>query len=122
MTGQPESASDQRICDRTALRQAIVIRCSKVGAVTGHLVNVSLGGVLVELPGGMDAFAEGDTVALCLSPDDSASHFACRVVRSHNDQLALTVARNSAARFGLALTRGLFAKAKSAKTDAARSA
>lgn len=102
-----DDIAENRVCERATLRRAVEVTADDDGTVHGTLVNVSLGGVLVEVPAGA-GFATGQRVKLRLASDPAIDSFSCTVVRARDDLLGLSVDRELAARFGLKVTRGTF--------------
>ena len=106
--------AEQRVCDRAALRQPVVIVPTEGEAVDGMLVNVSLGGMLVELAQGADGFERGQDIELQLMPRSSERSYRCKVMRAGDGMIGLSIDRKLAARFGLDLTREMFSRSRPA--------
>lgn len=104
-----DDIAEHRVCERATLRRAVAVSAGGASAISGTLVNVSLGGVLVEVPSGA-GFAVGQRVNLRLASDPAIDSFPCTVVRARDDLLGLSVDRELAARFGLKVTRGTFTR------------
>lgn len=108
MGGTANEAADRRVCERVGLRRQVVLASAGRGVAEGTLVNVSLGGVLVALTHDAGGFTPGQSVELRLSQESQARAYACEVVRAGNGLLGLSIDPNSAARFVLEATRGVF--------------
>jgi hypothetical protein len=105
-----DDAADQRTCERTGLRRPVVVAPAGGTAVAGTLVNVSLGGVLVELAERSAGFSLGQAIELRLSTAQQGRPYACEVVRVDAGLLGLAIDRKAAAKFGLEITRGMFSR------------
>ena len=106
--------TEQRVCDRATLRQPVVVVAAKGETVDGTLINVSLGGMLVELPTGAGGFEHGQDIELRLVPTDKGRSYSCKVMRVGDGMIGLSIDRKLAARFGLDLTRGMFSRSRPA--------
>jgi hypothetical protein len=103
-------SADSRTCDRVNLNRSISVMRLDGPAIDGRLINVSLGGVSIELAGGTHGFARGQTAALRLSPEDREHPYQCEVMWARDGLLGLSIDRKSSARLALAITRGMFAR------------
>lgn len=110
MTTNKADAADLRVCERIGLSRSVTVTGVDGLVVEGGLINVSLGGVSVELTGGTDHFARGQVVALRLSSKDEAAPYGCAVMWADKGLLGLSIDRKSAARLALELTHGMFAR------------
>lgn len=108
--GEP---AEQRVCERATLRRPVELVAGDGGVIPGVLVNVSLGGALVEVVADTAGFTRGQSIGLRLVPDADGLAYACVVTRATDDLLGLSLDRKLAAKFGLAVTRGMFARGQS---------
>lgn len=115
MSARIGTIADARLCDRVSLSRSVSVMGPGGLAIDCRLVNVSLGGVSIELPAGTHGFARGQVVALRLSPTHDATPYGCAVMWADNGLLGLSIDRKSAARLALELTRGMFTRSGNAK-------
>ena len=119
--GAIADAPDARVCDRVGLSRSVSVIGSGGFAIDCRLVNVSLGGVSIELPGGTHGFARGQAATLRLSAADRDLPYQCEVMWARDGLLGLSIDRKSSARLALELTRGMFTRSGNA-VDAAPTA
>lgn len=100
--------AEQRVCERATLRRPVEVLADDGRVLSGVLINVSLGGVLVEVARGGTAFTRGQAIGLRLDPQADATAYRCTIQRAGDDLLGLALDRKLAAKFGLAVTRGMF--------------
>jgi hypothetical protein len=106
MTGRGE----RRTCQRHDHKRAVAIRLSGGAVVICRLVNVSLGGVLVSVGDEVGRFVVGQTVELYIGRQARDAIFRGVVIRIGNHVVGLSLEGQWAARFGLALARGLLSR------------
>jgi hypothetical protein len=110
-TGKGEAmvhGTDQRVCARVGLRRPVLLASAHGTITDGMLVDASLGGVQVEVAIGTGGFSCGQALELRLAAGGKGASYRCTVVRTGDAFLGLALDRQSAARFGLELTRGAF--------------
>lgn len=106
--------TEQRVCERATLRRPVEVIADDGRVFPGVLINVSLGGMLVEVARGESGFARGQAIDLRLDPASEVAAYRCTVQRAGDDLLGLSLDRKLAAKFGLAVTRGMFSAGRDA--------